>query len=137
MEFIATDEWQMEDWQVSFHKVNHGENGYSYGIRFQGKKEAGTWAYMPDAFQLESQQFAPFRQLHLLIMGSAYWHEKTDPSRRSIYDVQEALALKEELGVENLVLTHLSHDIDVTMRRHELPAHTQFAFDGMQLSLPI
>lgn len=54
-----------------------------------------------------------------------------------MYDVQEALALKEELGIQKMVLTHLSRDLDVTVRRHELPEHVEFAFDGMQLPLPI
>ncbi len=121
--------------KVVARRVNHGANGYAYGIRFQGK--SGTWAYMPDSFQVASQQLAAFRYLDLLILGTAYWHEKSDPAQRSIYDVQEALALKEELDIQKMVLTHLSHDLDVTVRRYELPEHVEFAFDGMQLPLPI
>jgi len=135
LEFIAADTWQVEPWHVTFHKVNHGANGSAYGIRFAGN--GGTWAYMPDVFQATSQQLAPFQSLDLLIVGAAYWHEKSDPAQRSIYDVQEALALKDTLGITRMVLTHLSHDIDVPLRRAELPAQVQFAFDGMQLPLPI
>ncbi len=135
MEFVAADHWHLDDWDVSFHRVNHGANGYAYGIRFQGKD--GTWAYMPDSFQVASQQLAAFRSLDLLILGTSYWHENSDPAQRSVYDVQEALALKAELGIQRMVLTHLSHDIDMTVRRHDLPEHVEFAYDGMQLSLPI
>ena len=135
LQFIASETWRVEPWDVTFHKVNHGANGYAYGIRFAG--ESGAWGYMPDVFQATAEQLEPFQRLDLLIIGTAYWWENIDPAQRSIYDVQEALALKDELGVASMVLTHLSHDIDVVVRRAELPAEVQFAFDGMQLPLPI
>ena len=54
----------------------------------------------------------------------------------SHFTLEEALAIGEELKVENLYLTHISH----LMGRHEevsqdLPAFAQLAYDGLSIEL--
>ncbi len=133
IDMLATKQTQLYDWLVSFHPVQHGANGYSYAIRFSNSKM--VWAYMPDAFQVTEEQFDALRDLDLLIMGAAYWKENAEPRQRSIYDVQEALVIKQTLSVKRLILTHLSHDIDVPRYAAALQENVAFAFDGMEIPL--
>lgn len=135
IEFVAAIQTTLGAWQVSFHQVNHGVNGYAYAIRFQGPDS--SWIYMPDAFQATSAQLAALHHVDLLIMGASEWDESSwSPSHRAIYDVQEALSMKQELNAKQIVLTHLSHNIDIPQHGTQLPPGVQFAVDGMELSLP-
>lgn len=133
IEMVATRELQLAEWQITFHQVQHGANGYSYAIRFTGRES--TWTYMPDAFQVTDEQFKPLQHSDLLILGAAYWKEQAEPHRRSIYDVEEALAIKQRFGIRHMVLTHLSHDIDIPRYAERLPDGVMFAFDGLVIQL--
>lgn len=124
---------QKGKWRITFHKVNHGFNGYSYGIRFQSREI--TWAYVPDSFSMTEEQMAPFTDCALLILGTSFYKESADREKRSVYDVTEAMELKGKLRVSRLLLTHLSHDIDVPKHCSLLPSDVQFAHDGMRLVL--
>lgn len=133
IEMRATSEVQLYGWRITFHKVNHGANGYSCAIRFANDEK--VWIYMPDAFLVTEEQFAPLRDADLLIIGAAYWQEHAEPRYRSIYDVQEALVIKQRLRARRMILTHLSHDVDIPRYASQLPADVEFAFDGMEVHL--
>jgi phosphoribosyl 1,2-cyclic phosphate phosphodiesterase len=120
-------------WEISFHRVNHGANGHSYGIRFE--TEAFRWAYVSDAIQLTMDEWQPFTQLDLLILGTSYWKEKAPLAKRSVYSVIEALEVRKIIQPKQLILTHLSHDIDIREKSGELPPDVHFAYDGMRLSI--
>jgi phosphoribosyl 1,2-cyclic phosphate phosphodiesterase len=135
VEFMPATEMALGSWYVSFHQVNHGANGYSYAICFQGPDY--LWIYMPDAFQATPAQLAPLHSADLLVLGTAYWDESDKPaSGRSLYDVQEALLLKQEVQARKMVFTHLSHDIDIPRHAAHLPPDSRFAEDGMNLDIP-
>ena len=134
IEYNATDAWKIGKWQIRFHRVNHGFNGFSYGIRFHS--EEGAWAYVPDAFGMTEEQLEPFTDMDLLVLGTSYYREHADRTRRSVYDVTEAIEIKEKVRPSRLLLTHLSHDIDIPLHSLRLPPGIQFAYDGMQLAFP-
>ena len=71
--------------------------------------------------------------LDLLVLGTAFVDESQARSGRSVYDVREALQLWWAQAAGQVVLTHLSHDVDV--RVVELPAGWRFAHDGLELTL--
>lgn len=133
IEMLAVREAQLYGWNISFHKVQHGANGYSYALRFASEEK--VWVYMPDAFQVSEEQFVPFRDLDLLILGAAPWQEEAEPHRRSIYDVQEALIIGRKLRAKRLLLTHMSHGVDILRHAEALPANVEFAFDGMEICI--
>lgn len=116
-------------YQLTAVKVPHGFNGWSYAFRFE--REGKAWGYMPDCLGLEDLE--PWRDLDLLILGTSFYHESAPVAGRSVYDVQEAMALVAELQPERTVFTHLGHGID---RRKPAPEGTCYAFDGMTISLP-
>ncbi|WP_028401791.1 MBL fold metallo-hydrolase [Ectobacillus panaciterrae] len=135
LQFAGESEWEIGPYKVTFHRVNHGFNGYSYGIKFTGHDY--TWAYVSDAINLSQQEIKPFIGLDLLIIGTSFWDEKAPMHTRSVYSVKEILEIDKVLQAKTIIFTHLSHDIDVEKRKKEIPAHTMFAYDGMEYNLPV
>lgn len=133
MRFLEQFEWEVSDCTITFHKVNHGFNGYSYGIRFATNKI--TWAYVSDAFDVTDRQLEPFCKQDLLILGTSFWDECSPRERRSVYSVKEALQLIKVTEPKQLILTHLSHDIDIVHRSLQLPSNVRFAYDGLEIQL--
>ncbi|MBP2642603.1 MAG: beta-lactamase superfamily domain protein [Firmicutes bacterium] len=131
--FCAQTFWDWGCWSVEFHRVNHGHNGYSYGMIF--KKSNYKWGYFPDAIDLSPQEMEPMRGCDLLILGTTFWEERTAFCMRSVHDVQEALVLKEKLEIREMILTHLSHDIEYDHHSAMLPRGVTFAYDGRQVTL--
>jgi phosphoribosyl 1,2-cyclic phosphate phosphodiesterase len=133
LEFAGATSWKIGEYDVSFHKVNHGHNGYSYGIRFI--KDDFKWAYVSDAINLTDEELEPFLHLDLLIIGTSFWDEQAPMHTRSVYSTKEVLAIDEKLRAKQIIFTHLSHDIDADERSGELPSHMMFAYDGMEYSI--
>lgn len=71
----------------------------------------------------------------LLIQGASYWEEYADHHTRSVYDARECLQLREKLKVKQLILTHMSHDIDYERCRQLLPVQVNLAFDGLVVAV--
>ncbi|USD84613.1 MBL fold metallo-hydrolase [Bacillus safensis] len=132
--FVGTTKWVSDGNKISFHKVNHGHNGSSYGILVQ-KINGYKWAYLSDSFQVTDEQWLPFYHLDSLIFGTSFWKENQPPNKRSVYDVNEAMELKQKLQPKKMILTHLSHDIDIIQRGEYLPEDMMFAYDGFKITL--
>jgi phosphoribosyl 1,2-cyclic phosphate phosphodiesterase len=131
--FQAKSTLSIGRWIIAFHRVNHGANGHSYGLHFQ--TEGFRWAYIPDAINLSLEEWQPFEQLDLLILGTSYWDEEAPLNKRSVYSVKEALEASDIIRPKQLIFTHLSHDIDITEKSSLLPPHVRFAYDGLKLKL--
>ncbi|MCQ9284067.1 MBL fold metallo-hydrolase [Priestia aryabhattai] len=134
--FNGTLKWESGETAITFHKVNHGFNGHSYGIVVH-QKQGARWAYVSDSFNVTKEQWEPFYHLDLLIFGTSLWKEYLQKEKRSVYDVTEAMEIKVKLQAKNMVFTHLSHDIDI--RKHAevlLDKNVSFAYDGREISLP-
>ncbi len=116
-------------YQVEAIRVPHGFNGSSYAFRLEGP--GGAWGYMPDCLDLED--YAPWRGLELLVLGSSFYREDVPRAGRSVYDVQEAAALLAELSPKRALLTHLGHGVDI---RKGAPEGVQYARDGLTVALP-
>jgi phosphoribosyl 1,2-cyclic phosphate phosphodiesterase len=114
---------------IEMHEVNHGKNGLSNGVFCES---AGLRsAYIPDCIDLTRSQKNLLIDLDLLVLGTPYLQEDKAMKTRSLYDVREAVSLKEECGVRRMILTHLSHEIDYVRHGRPLPPNVQFAYDGM------
>ncbi|ADI15719.1 MBL fold metallo-hydrolase [Truepera radiovictrix] len=116
-------------YRVSALRVPHGFNGFAYGFRFEGP--GGAWGYLPDCLDLAD--LAPWRGLKLLVLGASFFREAAPKAGRSVYDVQEALALLAELKPKRALLTHLGHGVDA---RQGAPDGVQYARDGLVVPLP-
>ncbi|MXQ55171.1 MBL fold metallo-hydrolase [Shimazuella sp. KC615] len=131
--FLPKDHVVLDDMFISFHLVNHGNNGTSYGIKFTSKDR--QWSYVSDVICMTSDQLKPFYHLDLLILGASYWDVSDYPHqhKRSIYDVREALQVKEMVMPQKMILTHMSHDIDISKR--VLPEGVFFGRDGWKVMI--
>lgn len=129
LSYIPVDgTFTVHQWHIRGWTVNHGNNGYSTAYRLTcGNK---SWVYCPDAIDLTEEQKAPMRGVDRLILGTNFFHEKAPHRSRSVYDVREAMTLIDELKPRRVLLTHLSHGIDVDGDQSKLPAYVRFAEDG-------
>lgn len=131
--FVGTEKWFSNGNKITFHKVNHGHNGYSYGILVH-RENGHRWAYVSDSFNVSEDQWVPFYNLDLLIFGTSFWKENQEAHKRSVYDVTEALDIKRKLEPKKMILTHLSHDIDISKHTEMLPKNVMFAYDGLTIT---
>ncbi|WP_338068623.1 MBL fold metallo-hydrolase [Paenibacillus paeoniae] len=121
-------------WVVRCFRVHHGRNGYSYAFEFIHSVNGYRWIYCSDAIDLTEEQQRPFYGADLVILGTSFVKEPYPIHTRSIYDVEEAIELFERWKPGRMVLTHLSHDIDVN-KKDVLPEGVQFAVTGMSITL--
>lgn len=142
--------WRWNSWIIRPIKVNHGKNGYAYAYRFDriqaGQQHSSAtstiippqrgainrWVYCPDAIDLTPQQLQLFQQLHLLVLGTNFYHEQTPHATRSVYDMVEALALLLHIRPQQTIFTHMSHDIDLR-DDYSLPPHVTLARTGLRI----
>ncbi|GGJ20188.1 MBL fold metallo-hydrolase [Deinococcus roseus] len=131
----VTSELMLAGYQVSAFKVPHGANGFSYAYRFE--KPDFCWVYCPDSINIpEETEQTHMMNLDLLILGTSYWHESYEMKYRSVYDVQEALALPSVQSAKQVIFTHMSHDIDarrVLNGETRLPEKVRLASDGLRV----
>ena len=113
-------------------KVPHGFNGHSYAFLFTSIKSGKRWAYMSDCIGLED--FGPWYDLELLILGASFYKENQPIEGRSVYDVLEATELSQNLRAKQTILTHMGHGVDT---RKEAPVSVRYAYDGLEIALPI
>ena len=95
-----------------------------YGFRF------GDFVYITDANRIDEEEKAKIRGCHTLVIN-ALRHQK----HISHFSLQEAVAVVEEMNVQQAYFTHISHQLG----RHrevnrELAANMKLAYDGLQLA---
>ncbi len=89
------------------------------------------FAYVTDANYISEEEKKKLFNLDTLIL-SALRKEK----HISHYNLEEALALIEELGPKNAYLTHISHLMGKEKEvQNELPPHVKLAYDGLKLTI--
>lgn len=113
--------------------VPHGANGRSHAFALSRPGWRGV--VMTDAIDVPEDMAAQeLTDLDLLVLGTSFVDESgAEHAGRSVYDVREALALPWTRTARRVVLTHLSHDVDV--RRVPLPVGWRFAHDGLSVEL--
>ncbi len=120
-------------YQIQAFEVPHGANGSSHAFRFVSPQY--RWVYITDAIGVPAALAGDWlSNLDLLVLGTSFYDESAAvQSTRSVYDVQEALALPWSRAARRVLLSHLSHDIDV---RRALPDRRfGYATDGLSVSL--
>ncbi|RJF73899.1 MBL fold metallo-hydrolase [Deinococcus cavernae] len=119
---------------VQLFRVPHGANGFSHA--FLLARPDFRAVIMTDSLDVPADLAAEWlRDLDLLVLGTAFVDESGFGPQwgRSVYDIREARALPWAQAARRVVLTHLSHDVDV--RNVELPGGWMFARDGLTITL--
>ncbi|GAA5439295.1 ribonuclease BN [Deinococcus caeni] len=126
-------------------RVPHGANGHSHAYRLDRPARAGGegWsaAVVTDAIGIPPELARTWLRgpggagLDTLLLGTSFEDESGAPlSGRSVYDVREALTLPWAQAAGQVVLTHLSHGVDVRRAGH-LPPGWQYAHDDLTVPL--
>lgn len=90
----------------------------------------GTLAYLTDISRLPEASRPLLRGIRTMIVGAL----RHDPHPHH-FTVAQAVALAAELGVEDTILTHMSHDLEYQRLRRSLPPGVRPGYDG--LTVPI
>lgn len=119
--------------RLELFEVPHGANGRSHAFALSRPGWRGV--VMTDAIDVPPEVAARWLDgLDLLVLGTSFVDESAAKhTGRSVYDVREALTLPWARAARRVVLTHLSHDVDV--RRVSLPPGWQFAREGLGVEL--
>lgn len=120
--------------RVRLFPVPHGANGQSFAYALA--RPGFRAAVVTDAIDIPDETVrAELTGLDLLVLGTSFLDESETERHtgRSVYDLREALELPWARAARQVILTHLSHDIDV--RKVQLPPGWTFAHDGRTVDL--
>jgi len=117
-------ELRLEEIVITPIQLMHGGAGI-LGYRFNDA------AYLTDCNEIPPESKEKLRGLKLLIIDALRhdWH----PTH---FNLEGALGAIEEIGPEQALLTHLSHDFDHEEVEASLPPHVRLSYDGQVLELP-
>lgn len=103
-------------------KVNHTENHDSTAYRID------DFAYVTDCKDLSKKSKKALMGLEILVINTLRYKE-----HEGHLNLEEAIALIEELKPKKAYLTHMSHDFDHEKLCSELPDYIQPAYDGLTI----
>lgn len=104
-------------------KVLHGDLPI-LGYRFADS------AYVTDCSCIPDDSMEKLLGLDLLILGALrYKHHSTH------FNIDQALAVVNELKPKKAIFTHLSHDIDFSAASSNMPQGVSFAYDGLTIEV--
>jgi phosphoribosyl 1,2-cyclic phosphate phosphodiesterase len=92
-----------------------------YGFR------VGALGYITDAKFLPERTLAALLGVRVLVLN-ALWHGDPHPTH---FNVEEAVAVAQQIGAEQTFLTHLSHRVRHADLEADLPRGIRPAFDGL------
>jgi phosphoribosyl 1,2-cyclic phosphate phosphodiesterase len=111
--------------EVETHLVPHG-NAMTNIFRF------GNFAYATDFKLFTESAINSWRgKIHTMVASGLRWKEHKTHST-----IPETIELFRKLDVERGIITHMSHDVDYLEDSPKLPLGVEFAYDGMQLTVP-
>lgn len=91
----------------------------------------GSFAYLTDIKTISPDAIAQLTGLDTLIISALHQME-----HHSHANLQEALALIEQIQPKRAFLTHISHRMGLQAEvEKNLPAHVSFAYDGLELDI--
>lgn len=90
----------------------------------------GRFAYITDFKSIDRHVIARWHgRIHTAVMSGIHYGD-----HRTHSTIPETIEWAKRLGVERLILTHLSHEVDAR-DRSRLPSFAEFAGDGMLIDL--
>ena len=113
------------DMDVETFLVPHG-NAMTNILRF------GRFAYATDFKSFTDEALRAWRgKIHTMVASGLRWREHKTHST-----IDETLELFRKLDVERGIITHMNHEIDYDLDSRKLPSGVEFAYDGMEISIP-
>lgn len=114
-------------------EIEFENNHIRYTTYEQGKMHVngfqfGNLAYLCDIRQFSEDIFNSLSKVKILVIGAL----KYVPSLMH-FSVDEAIDFASKLNVDQVWLTHLSHEIEYTHASAYLPPHIRLAYDGLEI----
>jgi phosphoribosyl 1,2-cyclic phosphate phosphodiesterase len=91
---------------------------------------AGSFAYVTDCNSIPSDSMAKLRGVDTLILDALRYKEH--PTH---FNIDQALAVVEELKPRRTYLTHIAHELDHETTNAALPDGVELAYDGLVLDI--
>ena len=107
--------------------VEHG-NVDTQGYRFD-YPGVPSIAYLPDVKTIPDSSVPLLEGIGVLIIDAL--RERDHPTHMNL---KEAISTAKALKAQNIYLTHISHELDVSLTLSELPKGFDFAYDGLKLN---
>jgi phosphoribosyl 1,2-cyclic phosphate phosphodiesterase len=116
---------QLEDLRITFLPLIHSKP--TFGFLFQYQDQA--IAYLTDTKGLPPNTLAWLKRvpLDLMVIDTSYPPGTNAPGHNNL---DETLAIQDELKPQRTILTHIGHDLDVWLREHVLPESVMAAVDN-------
>lgn len=106
--------------------MEHGPHFKVLGFRF------GDFAYCTDTNHIPSESLARLRGVKTFVVDAL--RDKPHPTH---FNLDQALAVADQVGAEMTYLTHTSHDLDYHETNARLPRGIELAYDGLQVSVEL
>ena len=90
----------------------------------------GTFAYVTDCNRIPPEAMSQLRNLDVLVLDALRHSEH--PTH---FNVEQALAVVDELAPVRTYFTHIAHDLDHEATNADLPDGVELAYDGLLLDL--
>ena len=87
-------------------------------------------AYITDCSRIPEETMAELEGLDFLVLGALRY---TPHSKH--FNIDEALAVVEEIRPKKAIFTHLSHEVDFKRTSLELPENVSLAYDGLTIEI--
>lgn len=121
---IDTDPFQVHGIEFIPIPLKHGPHFEVYGFRI------GDFAYCTDTNEIPDSSMRLLAGVDTLVIGAL--REKEHPTH---FNVDQAVAVAQQLAPRRTLLTHLSHDLDHETTESRLPDGTDLAYDGLRLTI--
>jgi phosphoribosyl 1,2-cyclic phosphate phosphodiesterase len=113
------------DIEVETFLAPHG-NAMTNVLRF------GRFAYATDFKSLTPEVIHAWRgKIHTMVASGLRWREHKTHST-----IEETIGIFKKLGVERGIITHINHEIDYDADSQKLPNGVEFAYDGLEFTVP-
>lgn len=110
---------------VPIKAIHYGEDQFVYGFRIK------DFTYLTDVFRITSEEKEKIRGSKVIVVNAL--RKKPHYSHMNL---EEALALLQELNPEHGYLTHISHQMGLHREvEGELPANVHLAYDGLHIAV--
>ncbi|QDT12469.1 MBL fold metallo-hydrolase [Planctomycetes bacterium K23_9] len=124
LEFETIDEnpFQVLGATVTPIPMKHGPHFNVFGFRI------GDFAYCTDTNFIPDSSIELLQGVRTFVVGAL--RHTTHPTH---YSVSEAVEVSKRVGAEQVLLTHVCHDLDHQTTNDELPSGIDLAFDGLRV----
>lgn len=122
----------IEDVAITAVPLNHSRPCFGYVI----EKGPFCLAYLTDTVGLPAStyEWLKTKKMNYCIVDCSFPPQPTTP--RNHNDVNSALAMCTGLAIDQLLFTHIGHEMDAWLieNKHHLPDHVAIAYDGMEIT---